>query len=60
MGEVRIVGPGKTHGYPYWVCKKTVYTVCTCTLIDSMMGLKPRQGNLRLVFRLFSLMRGFA
>ena len=23
-----------------------------------MMGLRPRQGNLRLVFRLFSLMRG--
>ena len=27
-------------------------------LIESMMGLRPRQGNLRLVFRLFSLMRG--
>ena len=27
-------------------------------LIESMMGLGPRQGNLRLVFRLFSLMRG--
>ena len=27
-------------------------------LIESMMGLKPRQGNLRLLFRLFSLMRG--
>ena len=25
-------------------------------LIESMMGLKPRQGNLRLVSRLFSLM----
>ena len=22
MGEVRIVGPGKTCGYPYLVCKK--------------------------------------
>ena len=22
MGEIRIVGPGKTHGYPYPVCKK--------------------------------------
>ena len=27
-------------------------------LIESMMGLRTRQGNLRLVFRLFSLMRG--
>ena len=26
-------------------------------LIESMMGLRPRQENLRLVFRLFSLMR---
>ena len=25
---------------------------------ESMMGLRPRQGKLRLVFRLFSLMRG--
>ena len=21
MGEIRIVSPGKTHGYPYPVCK---------------------------------------
>ena len=27
-------------------------------IIESMMGFRPRQGNLRLVFRLFSLMRG--
>ena len=27
-------------------------------LIESMMGLRLLQGNLRLVFRLFSLMRG--
>ena len=27
-------------------------------LIEPMMGLRPKQGNLRLVFRLFSLMRG--
>ena len=25
MGEIRIVGPGKTRGYPYPVCKKRVY-----------------------------------
>ena len=23
MGEIRIVGPGKTRGYPYPVCKNT-------------------------------------
>ena len=23
MGEIRIVGPGKTCGYPYLVCKKS-------------------------------------
>ena len=22
MGEIKIVGPGKTRGYPYAVCKK--------------------------------------
>ena len=25
MGEIRIVGPGKTRGYPYPVCKKNEY-----------------------------------
>ena len=24
MGEIRIVGPGKTRGYPYPVCKKLI------------------------------------
>ena len=24
MGEIRIVSPGRTHGYPYLVCKKIV------------------------------------
>ena len=27
MGEIRIVGPGKTRGYPYPVCKKTDYSL---------------------------------
>ena len=31
----------------------------TVSLIESMMVLRPRQGNLRQVFRLFSLVRGF-
>ena len=30
------------------------------TLVESMMGLRSRQGNLRLVFRSFSLMRGLS
>ena len=25
MGEIRIVSPGKTRGYPYPVCKKIFY-----------------------------------
>ena len=25
MGEIRIVGPGITRGYPYPVCKKITY-----------------------------------
>ena len=24
MGEIRIIGPGKTRGYPYPVCKKSI------------------------------------
>ena len=34
MGEIRIVSPGKTRGYPYPVCKKEIsstakkYKVC--------------------------------
>ena len=26
MGEIRIVGPGKTCGYPYPVCKKRIFS----------------------------------
>ena len=25
MGEIRFVGTGETRGYPYLVCKKTLY-----------------------------------
>ena len=25
MGEIRFVGTGETRGYPYLVCKKSVY-----------------------------------
>ena len=27
MGEIRIVGSGKTRGYPYPVCKKSCYNI---------------------------------
>ena len=37
---------------------KAEHTYIPTRLIEFMMGLRPRQGNLRLVFRLFSLMRG--
>ena len=29
MGEIRIVGPGKTHGYSYPVCKKLMFEILT-------------------------------
>ena len=25
MGDIRFVGPGKTRGYPYPVCKKNIF-----------------------------------
>ena len=34
MGEIRIVGPGKTRGYPYPVCKKKGYLDCNRTVLD--------------------------
>ena len=37
MGEIRIVGPGKTRGYPYPVCKKT--------RVDCMSILYTRKDN---------------
>ena len=44
----RVVGSGDVAGYLSALFR----------LIESMMGLRPRQGSLRLVFRLFILMRG--
>ena len=36
MSEIRIVGPGKTRGYPYPVCKKSSYTmVCPSVQRDN-------------------------
>ena len=34
MGEIRIVGPGKTRGYPYPQCKKS------CSVSDYTTGSK--------------------
>ena len=45
------------------VVKPSVVPQRTCNatgLIGFMIGLRPRQGNLRLVFGLFSLMRGLS
>ena len=46
MGEIRIVGPGKTRGYPYPVCKKRIvgpgktrgylYPVCKKTAFENI------------------------
>ena len=37
MGEIRIVGPGKTRGYPYPVCKKKMIHSWICiSLVSSM------------------------
>ena len=33
MGEIRIVGPGKTRGYPYPVCKKLLSYISNIFLI---------------------------
>ena len=35
MGEIRIIGPGKTHGYPYPVCKKYFYHQSLCCNVVS-------------------------
>ena len=34
MGEIRIVGPGKTRGYPYPVCKKKGVEMCPNIFFD--------------------------
>ena len=44
MGEIRIVGPGKTRGYPYPVCKKIRCQPCQTDYIFSM----PTHGSIRL------------
>ena len=36
MGEIRIVGPGKTHGYPYPVCKKMNFSIWFFTICYSV------------------------
>ena len=51
MGEIRIVCPGKTPGYPYPVCKKSrvdymlgslVYlTVCCVHMVFELGALRP-------------------
>ena len=38
MGEIRIVGPGKTRGYPYPVCKIEHYSSVCTGIIDRTDG----------------------
>ena len=43
MGEIRIVGPGKTRGYPYPVCKKLHVAGCHMVKIwasEMKLGIK--------------------
>ena len=50
---------GHDHGdYKPWETRSGIRHIFCHGLIESMMGLRQRQGNLRLVSRLFSLMRG--
>ena len=39
MGEIRIVSPGKTRGYPYPVCKKMGYPYPVCKKLISTVHL---------------------
>ena len=41
MGEIRIVVPGKTRGYPYPVCKNTIakLLIFYLSLNDSLLSL---------------------
>ena len=42
MGKVRIVGPGKTRGYPYLVSKKLrVDCIHTTTVSESLQNKRP-------------------
>ena len=39
MGEIRIVGPGNTRGYPYPVCKKIFFSsLCLTNMCGSGMN----------------------
>ena len=42
MGEIRIIGPGKTHGYPYPVCMKIGVEIekskCVYTIFFDIKG----------------------
>ena len=41
MGEIRIVGPGNTRGYPYPVCKKKVYKISSAIYRDGYQDTNP-------------------
>ena len=37
MGEIKFVGTGETHGYPYLVCKKS-YSDALTNIMRRMIG----------------------
>ena len=58
MDEIRIVGPGKTRGYPYSVCKKIVYiTSCSFRMagITTLKGLYDVATAFKLILLLYVL-----
>ena len=47
MGEIRIVGPGKTRGHPYLVCKRVLCITCAMTRIVGVSAVVcPDNGSL--------------
>ena len=59
MGEIRIVGPGKTRGYPaYPVCKKRMVIRCARKNGSALYVLCDRPVN-SVVFNIFICSRSF-
>ena len=49
MGEIRIVGPGKTRGYPYPVCKKFISRF-SIFLLSSYVRMQTVFSNCNVIF----------
>ena len=50
MGEISIVGPGKTRGYPYPVCKKTAIQNTSWGNSHTSVGEEGRRGGFFLLY----------